>query len=80
MTQIITVTPDELQRMVQAAVRAELSPIASAIAPLLDEAGWLTIAGAAEKFNVDRSTINRWVQNGRMEAKGAGQSRRVRMR
>lgn len=78
MVEIITVTPEGLRRIVREAVRAELAPITSAIAPLLEDAGWLTLEKAAEAHGVTVSTINRWIASGQMQAKGAGRARRVK--
>jgi excisionase family DNA binding protein len=64
---------NELQRM-----RSEIAEMRTLLAPIMKDAGWLTVKDAATKYGVDVSTINRWVQSGRMCAKGAGASRRVR--
>ncbi|EBA05980.1 hypothetical protein SSE37_25268 [Sagittula stellata E-37] len=72
------VVPLEVAEELQA-MRQELATLRAALTPLLADAGWLTVHDAAMKYRVSESTINRWVQAGRMEAKGAGASRRVKM-
>ena len=38
---------------------------------------WLTISQAAERLGVDRSTVHRWIEAGRLQAKGHRKQRRV---
>lgn len=61
-------------------MREQIAALTSAVTPILKDAQWMSVSDAAEKFNTSRSTINRWVQEGRFDAKGAGASRRVRER
>lgn len=60
------------------AMRKQIAELTAVVAPLMQEAQWLTISEAAKKYKTSKSTINRWVQEGRLIAKGAGASRRVR--
>lgn len=60
-------------------LRAEVAKLTDIVRPLILKAEWLSVQEAQDEYNASRSTINRWVQIGRMEAKGAGSSRRVRM-
>lgn len=57
---------DELRRM-----REQIAALTEAVAPVLEDAKWMSIADAMEKFEASRTTINRWVQDGRLVAKGA---------
>jgi len=57
-----------------ARMEAQLAPLA----PLADAAQWLTVAEAAERYGVSRSTICRWVREGSWLAEGSGAARRVR--
>lgn len=63
-----------------ASLRAEVAKLTEIVSPLINDAEWLSVQEAQDKYNTSRSTINRWVQIGRMQAKGAGASRRVRMK
>lgn len=41
---------------------------------------WLTISEAARKMEVDRTTIHRWADTGRIEVRGSGKTRRVKVK
>lgn len=64
---------DEMRQM-----REQIAALTEAMKPILQDAQWLSVDDAMEKYNASRSTINRWVQEGRLVAKGAASSRRVR--
>lgn len=64
--------------------------VAEAVAPLAKQVQelrrriepqeeWLTIREAAERANVTTATVRRWINDGRVEAKGYGKARRVRL-
>ena len=61
-------------------MREQIAALTKAVKPALADADWLSVTDAAKKFKVSQSSINRWVQEGRLEAKGSGASRRVRER
>lgn len=59
-----------------APLRAELRELRQKIAPPKD---WLTIPEAAEHYGKSPVTIRRWIKEGRLEAKGSGALRKVRV-
>lgn len=58
-------------------LRSEVAELRKLLTPIMADTKWLTIKDAAKKYDVNPSTINRWVQSGQMRAKGAGANRRV---
>ena len=63
-----------------AEVRAELAEVKKLLRPIAQDAEWHTVEGMAKRLGVTRSTINRKIASGELEAKGAGSSRRVKVR
>ncbi|PYG33097.1 helix-turn-helix domain-containing protein [Pelagimonas varians] len=59
-------------------MREQIEALTEAVRPILQDAEWLSVNDAADKFKVNRNTINRWVQEDRFMAKGSGSSRRVK--
>lgn len=72
---------------IDAAIR---EAVAEAVAPLAREIRelrqridppreWVSVAEAAGQYGVSPATIRRWISEGKMETKGAGKARRVRL-
>lgn len=76
-TKIIVADVGEIEAL-RAEVRAlRLMLEGATVTPAPD---WVSIGDAAKHYDVDVSTVHRWIGNGRIEAKGAGKMRRVKIR
>lgn len=62
-----------LERRIEALARALEG------AKIVPRPEWLSIADAAQAEGVTPATIRRWIAEGRIEAKGSGKARRVRV-
>ena len=74
--QLIAIDPtalDELTAEVRA-LRAELSAVRVDHQPQ-----WLTVPEYAKRMNVTTRTVRDWIAAGRVEARGAGKAREVRL-
>lgn len=73
--QNVTVVPvDMLDRLYQKLESIEKRIESATITPAPK---WVSIKDASEHFGVNRSTIHRWIEDGKLTAKGAGRARRV---
>lgn len=48
-------------------------------AVVASEPAWLQVSQAAQKLGVSENTIRRWAREGRIETKGAGKARLVKV-
>jgi excisionase family DNA binding protein len=73
---IVTVTVEELEKLVEAAVRRALAEVAAAPAPVA--ADWLDASGAAELLAVNPRTIMKLVKAGKLRGGRVGKLWRFR--
>lgn len=68
---------------IREAVEAAVAPLAREIrdlrAKLDPPKEWVTIPEAADHFGKTTATVRRWISEGKLEAKGSGGMRRVRI-
>lgn len=74
-TPIIVLDADMLRQI----VREEMKTIHERMDVLAPPPDWLTIEEACQRLEVGKSTVYRMINEGRIEAKGVGKSRRVRL-
>ena len=72
---IDTAIQEAVQRAVAPLVR-EIQELSKRIAP---PAEWRSLPDAADHYGVTPGTVRRWIAEGRIEAKGSGKARKVRV-
>jgi len=68
---------------IREAVAQAVAPLAAELRELRQKIDppkeWVTVHEAADQFGVSVGTVRRWISEGRIEAKGKGKAKRVRV-
>lgn len=73
----LTIVPTDFLERIEARLASLQKQIDGATITPAPE--WLNVTDAAEKMGVNRSTIHNWAKAGKIEAKGSGKRRRVKI-
>ena len=74
--QLVLVDAGDLAALREQVARLERRIDGATITPAPE---WVPVPEAARRLHVSPQTVHRWIREGRIEAKGAGKARRVRV-